>query len=419
MALGALLAGCARPVPVTVPGPDRLAARPFVPIGLAVPVLPGIEGILTDSTHLLQGRRVGLLTNQAGIDASGVSDVDRLLRAGVRMVALFGPEHGIRGTAAPGEAVASSVDSATGLPIYSLYAVRDHPTAPTDSMLAGIDVMLIDLPDVGARYFTNLNATIAMMRVATQLHKPVVVLDRPNPIGGAVQGNVLDWAFRSPVGPLAMPMRPGLTMGELARLANLDLNLGADLRVIPVGNWRREQSLDQTGLPFVQPSPNLKDLEGLFHYPGFCLFEGTALSVGRGTELPFHQIGAPWLDVHAVLSVLPTDRLPGVEFLGVKFTPNHPGDAKFDGVPVQGIRVVLTDPRTYDPVLTALVLLTAIQRIHPDSLGFKASGFDNLAGGKSLREAVLNGQDPFAIADAWKVDLQSWTRHRESVLLYR
>ena len=162
------------------------------------------------------------------------------------------------------------------------------------------------------------------MRAAARLGKTVVVLDRPNPIGGAVQGNVLDWAYHSFVGALAMPMRHGLTLGELARLANLDLKLGADLHVIPVRNWRRELTLDATGLPFLAPSPNLKDLEALFHYPGTCLFEGTALSVGRGTDFSYHQVGAPWLDVHAVLALLPTDRLPGVQFLGVTFTPDHP-----------------------------------------------------------------------------------------------
>ena len=174
-----------------------------------------------------------------------------------------------------------------------------------------------------------------------------------------------------------------------------------------------------TGLPFLRPSPNLKDLESLFHYPGTCLFEGTALSVGRGTEFSYHQVGAPWLDAHAVLSLLPTDRLPGVQFLGVKFTPRQPADGKYGGVEVQGIRMVLTDPKLYDPTLTAVVLLTAIRRVHPDSLAIRTASFDRLAGGSSLREAVLAGQDPFAIVAAWKAHLTAWSQHREPVLLYR
>ncbi len=285
-------------------------------------------------------------------------------------------------------------------------------------MLAGIDVMLVDLPDVGARYFTYLATTIEVMRAAARLGRTVVVLDRPNPIGGLVQGNVLDPAYRSSVGALAMPMRHGLSLGELARLADLDLNLGTDLRVIPTTGWRREQTLDVTGLPFIPPSPNLKDLESLFDYPGICLFEGTALSVGRGTDAPFRQIGAPWLDVTRVLAALPTDRLPGVQFLGVVFTPEHSGDGKHDGIRLPGIRLVLTDARVYDPTLTAVVLLATIRRIHPDSLRIHPAGFDRLAGGSSLREAILAGRDPFAIVKEWGPARAAWLAHRGPVLLY-
>jgi len=405
VALGVLLPACA-PVPrVTVPGP----------VAPPAPIRPGIEGVLADSAGILRGKRVGLVSNQAGVDAAGVSDVDRLLAAHVRLVALFSPEHGFRGSADPGEAIAFAIDSATGLPIYSLYG---KTSAPTDSVLAGIDVLLVDLPDVGARYFTYLATTIEVMRAAARTGRTVVVLDRPDPIGGLVQGNILDLAHRSFVGALAMPMRPGLSLGELARLANLDLNLAADLRVVPVAGWRREQTLDVTGLPFIPPSPNLKDLEALFHYPGTCLFEGTALSVGRGTDAPFRQIGAPWLDVSKVLAALPTDRLPGVQFLGVVFTPRRPGDGKHEGVRLAGIRLVLTDAKVYDPTLTAVVLLATIQRIHPDSLRIHPAGFDRLAGGSTLREAILAGRDPFTIVEEWRPAREAWLVHRGPVLLY-
>lgn len=416
MALGVWLAACAKASgPVSLPQPERLPLPAAAAVRVPAPVLPGIEGILADSGHLLRGRAVGLVSNQAGIDASGVSDVERLLRARVRLVALFSPEHGFRGAADPGQPVASTVDSATGLPIYSLYG---RTPAPTDSMLAGVEVVLVDLPDVGARYFTYLSTTIEVMRAAARLRKTVVVLDRPNPIGGAVQGNVLEWAYHSFVGALAMPMRHGLTLGELARLANLDLNLGADLRVIPVKNWRRELTLDATGLPFVAPSPNLKDLESLFHYPGTCLFEGTALSVGRGTDISYHQIGAPWLDVHAVLALLPTDQLPGVQFLGVRFTPQHPADGKFGGVPLQGIRMVLTDPGVYDPTATAVALLAAIHQVHPDRLGFRPAGFDRLAGGSALRERIQGGAAAAEIVREWQPARDAWLVHRRAALLY-
>jgi len=382
----------------------------------AVSVRPGIDVLLSDSIQVVRGRTVGLVSNQAGVDAAGVSDVDRLLQAKVRLVALFSPEHGFRGAADPGAAVASTTDSATGLPIYSLYGAT---RGPTDSMLAGIDVLLVDLPDVGARYFTYLATTIEVMRSAARRHLPVLVLDRPNPIGDLVQGNVLDSAFRSFVGALAMPMRPGMTLGELARLANADLRLAAELGVVPVQGWRRSQTLRETGLPFLRPSPNLKDLESLFHYPGTCLFEGTALSVGRGTDAPYRQIGAPWLDPERVIAALPIAGLPGVRFAPVRFTPLAPADGKYAGREVRGIRLELTDERRYDPTLTAVTLLTTIRRLFPDSLGFRAAGFDRLAGGPAIREAVLAGADPSGIADSWRAAREQWLRHREFALLYR
>ena len=246
-------------------------------------VRPGIDVLFTDSAAMLRDRRVGLVTNQAGVDAQGVSDVVRLQAAGVKLVALFSPEHGFRGAADPGATVASTIDSATGLPIYSLYG---RQTAPTDAMLGDIDLLLVDLQDAGARYYTYLFTTVEVMRSAARRGVRVVVLDRPDPIGAPVQGNVLDTAYRTPVGLLAVPMRHGLTLGELARLARSDLGLTTDLGVVPVAGWRRADALSATGLPFVAPSPNLRSLESLYHYPGLCLFEGTNLSVGRGSGAP-------------------------------------------------------------------------------------------------------------------------------------
>jgi len=385
-------------------------------------VRAGIDVLLADSGHLVRGRRVGLVTNQAGIDRTGRRGVDRLLEAGVAVVALFSPEHGFRGTADPGAPVASTIDSTTRLPIYSLYGGN---SAPTVAMLAGIDVMLVDLQDAGARYYTYLWTTVEVMRAAERRGLPVVLLDRPNPIGGLVQGNVLDTSYRSAVGLLAVPMRHGMTLGELARLAMHDLGLATSLTVIPVRGWRRGMYFDETGLPFVPPSPNLRSLEALIHYPGLCLFEGTALSVGRGTDHPFEQVGAPGVDTVRVLASVRSRGLPGVAFEGAHFTPRNPGDGKFDGVPVVGIRLRVVDRAAYDPPRTALILLGAMTDVSgvalfpPDT-----RHFDRLVGdGGRAGEAVQLPGPPAlvlrtAVLQSWAEESDRFLERRRQFLLY-
>jgi uncharacterized protein YbbC (DUF1343 family) len=380
----------------------------------SLPVRPGIDVLLADSAHLLRGRRIGLVTNQTGVDARGSSDVTRLHEAGVDLVALFSPEHGFRGTAAAGATVASTVDSATGLPIYSLYG---RTTAPTPEMLQGVDLMLVDLQDAGARYYTYLATTVEVMRAARQRRIPVIVLDRPNPIGGAIQGNVLDPAYATTVGRIAVPMRHGLTIAELARLAAADLALPPP-GVVPLTGWHRDRAFDATGLPFVPPSPNLRSLEALFHYPGLCLFEGTALSVGRGSGAPFEQIGAPWLDTAAVLARLEAAELPGVRFRSVAFTPRAPGDGRFSDTLVAGIRLAVTDRESYDPTRAAVHLLAAVQAVHPDRIGWIPRHFDRLAGGPALREALLRGTPPDSIVGGWGAALSRFRERSAGVLIY-
>jgi uncharacterized protein YbbC (DUF1343 family) len=378
-------------------------------------VRPGLEVLLADSLHLVAGRRVGLVANHASVDRGGRHAVERLRDTGVGLVALFSPEHGFRGGIEGGEPVASAIDSATGLPIYSLYG---RTFGPTDEMLRGIDVILVDLPDVGARYYTYLSTTLEVMRSAARNRVRVVVLDRPNPIGGRVQGPVLDAAHRSFVGALRVPVRHGMTLAELARLGNEELGIGADLAVVPTAGWSRTDDLLDTGLPFLPPSPNLKDPDALFHYPGLCLFEGTALSVGRGTDLPFHQIGAPWLDTARVLDIVRRAGPDGVRLEGARFTPERPGDGKYAGVPVLGIRVLIVDRARYDPIDLALRLLTAVRAVHPTELGFRAAHFDRLAGGPALREAILAGQAASDILASWRPALEDFRRRRQSFLVY-
>lgn len=392
-------------------------SSPAPPARTAVParVRPGIDVLLSDSVNLLRGRRVGLVTNQSGVDSRGTSDVVRLRDAGIDLVALFSPEHGFRGAADPGAAVASSTDSATGLPIYSLYG---RSSAPTDEMLRGIDVMLVDLQDAGARYYTYLYTTVEVMKAAGRSGIPVVVLDRPDPIGGAVQGNVLERAAASPVGYLEVPMRHGMTLGELARLARLDLAIKGSLIVVPVDGWRRAMALDEAGLSFIPPSPNLRSLESLFHYPGICLFEGTNLSVGRGSDAPFEQIGAPWIDTARVLGAMRAANLPGVRFSATRFTPAKPGDGKYADTLLAGIRLTVADRSSYDPAATAVHLLSVIRASAGDRFAWIPAQFDRLAGGPALRLAIEAGTDPDAIVRSWAPDLQRFRDRRRGVLLY-
>lgn len=378
-------------------------------------VRPGLEVLLSDSLHLVRGRRAGLVTNQAGVDHLGASGVERLRAAPLTLVALFSPEHGFRGTADPGATVASTVDSATGLPIYSLYG---RTSAPTEAMLAGLDILLVDLQDAGARYYTYLWSTVEVMRAAGARGIPVVVLDRPNPIGGAVEGNVLDTVFRSPVGLLAVPMRHGMTLGELALLARSDLGLDTDLRVVPAAGWRRSMYFDQTGLPFVPPSPNLRTLEALVHYPGLCLFEGTNLSVGRGSAAPFEQIGAPWLDARAVRARFQAARVSGVEVRTVRFVPRRPGDGKYADTAVSGLRLRVTDRWSYEPTLAAVTLLSAIRAVHPAQFRWLEAPFDRLAGGSALREAISREEEPDRILAGWEAETVRFMERRKGVLLY-
>lgn len=395
---------------------DGSEPRPYEPRSGHPTVQPGLDVLLSDSFHLVRGRRVGLVTNQGGVDARGVHAVERLRAGGVHLVALFSPEHGFRGTAAPGEAVATTHDSASGLPIYSLYG---RTSAPTDSMLAGVELLLVDLPDVGARYYTYLSTTVEVMRAAARHEIPVVLLDRPNPIGGLVQGNVLDTAYRSFVGLLAIPMRHGLTLGELARLARHDLAVPGSLVVVPAKGWSRNEALDDAGLPFIRPSPNLASLESLFHYPGTCLFEGTNLSVGRGTDGAFGQIGAPWLDTAAVLGEVRKAGLAGVRFEGVQFTPKNPGDGKYPDSLVSGIRLTVTDRAVYDPTIVAITLLSILRRVQPDRFRFSPAQFDRLAGGPVLREQLSSAVLPMVIASGWSDQQKMFSDRVRPFLIYQ
>jgi len=380
-------------------------------------VRPGIEVLLTDSLHLVRGHRVGLITNHTGIDSRGVASIDRLVEAeSVDLVALFSPEHGIRGTVRGGDEIQSERDAETGLPIHSLYG---ETLKPTPEMLEGLDALLFDIQDVGARYYTYISTMALGMEAAGEAGIPFVVLDRPNPIGGeAVQGNVLDPAFSTFVGMYPIPMRHGMTPGELARLFAGEFGIEVELHVVPAQGWRRSMLFGDTGLSWVPPSPNMPSVESATHYPGTCLFEGTTISVGRGTDEAFQVLGAPWLDGNALVTALEAYGIPGVAFEVVRFTPQAPGDGKFPGEDVEGIRLRALDP-SYDPTLAALALLREIRVLATgDQWAWRVGHFDRLAGTDRLRVGLEEGQTVEELRAGWDQALEEFRARAAPYLIY-
>lgn len=380
------------------------------------PVRPGIDVLLTDSLHLVAGKRVGLITNHTGVDAAGRSTIDRLHEhPDVELVALLSPEHGIRGAAEAGARIESGRDARTGLPIHSLYG---ETLKPTPAMLEGIDVLLFDIQDIGARYYTYVSTMTLAMEAGGELGIPIVVLDRPNPIGGAVQGNVLDPSFSSFVGRFPIAMRHGMTAGELAGYYRGEFGIDVRLHVVPAQGWRRDMPFSETGLPWTAPSPNMPSIESATHYAGTCLFEGTNLSVARGTDIAFQQIGAPWLDGETLAHRMAEYNLEGVRFEAVRFTPRAPGDGKFDGVEVAGVRLVATSS-DYDPTKAALALLVETRRMAGDEWRWREAHFDRLAGTDRLRRAIESGAGLDELHAAWSEELEDFKRIRERYLIYR
>ena len=379
-------------------------------------VRPGIDVLLTDSLHLVQGLRIGLITNHTGVDAAARSSIDRLHEAPeTELVALYSPEHGIRGTAEAGEHVDSGRDGATGLPVHSLYG---DTRKPTPRSLDGVQALVFDIQDIGARYYTYVYTMALGMEAAGEADIPFVVLDRPNPIGGVqVQGNVLEPGFSSFVGMYPIPMRHGMTPGELATLFRGSFGVEVELHVVPVDGWRRAMAFAETGLPWRAPSPNMPDTESGLHYPGTCLFEGTNLSVGRGSERPFQQVGAPWLDGEALAASLNGLALPDTRFEPVEFTPTAPGDGKFDGQRLSGVRFRSTGPG-YDPTRAAVAALVHARAQNADAWEWRPSHFDRLAGTAALRSGIEEGQDLETLTAGWTAQLEAFTDLRDPVLLY-
>ena len=399
----------------------------------AARVRPAISVLLSDSIHLIRGRRVGLVTNQTGVDERGESDIDRLRgsearAAGVQLVRLFSPEHGIRGTE-DRENLASGVDARTGLFIHSLYS--NATIGPPDSTLRDIDVLIVDLQDIGTRTWTYVGVMLYSLRAAARHDLPIIVLDRPNPLGGVrPDGPILDPSIANPEEPTAarrgkayalypVPLRHALTMGEMARYFNAELRIGARLHVIPAAGWRRAMWFDQTGLPWIRPSPNLPTLASATVYPALVPFEATNVSVGRGTADAFQRLGAPWLRADSAVALLNARGLPGVRFERSDFTPRGATDGKYSDRPVEGIRVVVTDRDRFSPGRTGAALLWAIRRVAPDSLVVRGPAFDDRFGRPAMREAIMRGEDPDVVVARDSAAVQSWWRTVAQYRIYR
>ena len=400
----------------------------------ATPVVrPGISVLLTDSLHLIRGRTIGLLTNQTGVDEHGESDIellrsDRVRAAGVRLVTLFSPEHGIRGTEDRTN-LASGIDERSGLVVNSLYT--STTIAPPDSTLRGIDALVVDLQDIGTRTWTYVGSMLYTMHAAARHHIPIIVLDRPDPLNGvAMGGPLLDPSLANPEENTATrparayalypaPLRHGMTMGELAMFFNAVLHVGADLHVVPAAGWRRSQWFDETGLPWVRPSPNLPTLASATIYPALVAFEGTNVSVGRGTPDAFQRFGAPWLRADSVVALLNARGLPGVRFERSDFTPHAPGDDKYAERLIPGVKIVLTDRDRYHAGRTGAAILWALARLSRDSLVVRAATFDQRFGRPAMREALLRGEDPDVVVARDDAAVAAWRQQVAPYLLYR
>lgn len=373
-------------------------------------VLSGIDVLEAEGFRQLEGRRIGLITNRSARDAKGRRTADVLhAAAGPKLVALFSPEHGL--DAAREGKIASGRDAATGLPVHSLYGETQRPTA---AMLTGLDGLVFDMQDVGTRYYTYATTMAYAMEAAAQHKLDFFVLDRPNPItGSTVQGPVLDADLVSFITYLPLPVRHGMTIGELARLFNEEKKLGAKLHVIKMRHYDRASWFDQTGFAWVAPSPNLRRLEQAVLYPGVAMVEAANVSVGRGTDTPFEVMGAPWIDGNALAQYLGGRAIAGVRFEAVTFTPR---EWTFAGQPCQGVRIHLTDRNRLDSPLLGIELMAALQRLHGDR--FTIDRTLGMIGSRESLAAIKAQVDPRAIAPTWSPALDGFRARRASSLLY-
>jgi len=425
--LAVLLAGCS-----SMPTQKTIATRP--------PVKLGVEILFAKHADLIRGKRMGLITNPTGLDSHLDSIIDRFrAEPGVTLVALYGPEHGVRGNAQAGEYVSFYYDEHLKLPVFSLYGQTHKPPADmmtnideymrsfdtkhegkqvAAGMMQSVDVMVFDLQDVGTRVYTYIATMAYAMQAAADAKIPFIVLDRPNPINGVtMEGPILEYPKHSSfIGLYPIPLRHGMTAGELARLFNDKfLTNKVNLTVVPMENWSRDEWFNETSLPWVMPSPNLPTPESATVYPGQVMIEGTNLSEGRGTTKPFELFGAPWIDGFVLSKKLNDLHLPGVKFREVWFTPTF---SKFSGQQCGGCQLHVTDCDAYRPIATTLAILSEIKKEYGNKLEFHAAYFDKVLGTSSVREALERCESVDKIVAGFQPGLDGFAKLRAPYLLY-
>ena len=386
--------------------------------------MTGLDRIMDDRADVLAGKRIGLIANPTSVDGHLRHAIDLLAaHPGVDLRALFGPEHGLRGDAQDMIAVDTSRDARTGLPVHSLYGTDEASLTPTPAMLEGLDALVFDVQDVGARYYTYVWSMVYAMRACARAGIEMIVLDRPNPIGGVhVEGGEVLPSCRSFVGPLSVPNRHGLTAGEIARWARAEEGLDVALEVVPMRGWQRSMYFEDTGLPWVMPSPNMPTRDTALVYPGMCLVEGTELSEARGTTRPFELSGAPFIDSHALAEAL--TGLPGVIARPHVFTPMFQKCAR---TPCGGVQLHITDRDAFRPYLTGVAFLRAVRALWPAHFAWRHEAYefvaevpaiDLLAGSPALREGIEAGASLEDLASTWAGAEAAFCAERAAWLLY-
>jgi uncharacterized protein YbbC (DUF1343 family) len=403
--LFAILAWCA-----TAPSQPSSAQQARVSPSVAERTKVGIDVLEQQRFAPLRGKRVGLITNQTGVDSQGRRTIDVLARApGVKLVALFSPEHGIFGRA--DEPVADGTDAKTGLPIYSLYGATRRPTA---EMLKDLDALVFDIQDAGVRFYTYITTMAYCMEETAKRDIPFYVLDRPDPLGGKViEGPMLDRNRTSFTGYFPLPVRYAMTIGELARMFNAENKIGADLHVVAMQDWSRRDTYDRTGMPWIPPSPNLRTVDATFLYPGIEILQAGGISVGRGTEAPFEMLGAPWIRADELVAALTQRNIPGVRFAPAEFIPNKD---IYKRQACQGVTITIVDRDSLRSMILGIEIADVLHRLYPER--FHLAKIMELLGSQSTLDCLDRGEPPAKIVADWTGDLDKFRAMREKYLLY-